>query len=131
VDTPTEKFDIDNAVQADGTSIDLDYIDFVRVQCALFDTAGAFGEISTETGMAFDLSLPNPALLIYGADAGDGTYTYRFVNDSGYNVLVTIGGVTKSGSSIFTLDVPYTYFDYSGGNVTFTKETGLVTFKNG
>ena len=41
-------FKISNAVNADGTAADLQYIDFVKVQTAINFVAGALGEISTE-----------------------------------------------------------------------------------
>ncbi|MDR1586666.1 MAG: bacterial Ig-like domain-containing protein, partial [Treponema sp.] len=50
-------FRISDAIQADGTPADLKYIDFVRVQTALSNDAGALGEISTETGIAFDYEM--------------------------------------------------------------------------
>jgi hypothetical protein len=95
--------------------------------------AGIFGEISTETGVPFDLSIPNPALLIQGADLGGGQYSYRFVNTSGYALTITIEGQTfglPSGGAekTVTLDKAEVYFDYYGGNVTFTRAPGVVTF---
>ena len=41
-------FDIANAVTADGSPANLQYIDFVKVQSAINTTAGHLGEISTE-----------------------------------------------------------------------------------
>jgi hypothetical protein len=41
-------FRISDAIQADGSPIHLDYIDFVKVQCGVLAYAGALGEISTE-----------------------------------------------------------------------------------
>jgi hypothetical protein len=52
-----DKFDISNAVQADGTPANLKYIDFVKVQTAVNALAGVLGEISTETGVPHDLSM--------------------------------------------------------------------------
>ena len=44
----SNKFDISNAIDANGTKVELDYINFVKVQSAINYTAGALGEISTE-----------------------------------------------------------------------------------
>ena len=41
-------FKISSAVAADGSAVDLQYIDFVKVQSAINFVAGALGEISTE-----------------------------------------------------------------------------------
>lgn len=46
-------FDIDNAVNADGTPANLQYIDFVKVQTAINHATALLGEVSTEVlGMA-------------------------------------------------------------------------------
>jgi hypothetical protein len=135
VDAATNKFDISNAVQADGTPVTLAYIDFVKVQCAVAQDAAQFGEISTETTLAYDLHIPDPALLVQGGTPINGSYTYRFYNNSGYSLTVSIGGqsqaINAGADYIFTLNVSSAYMDFSGGNVTFTKGTGTVTFTNG
>ena len=41
-------FDIDNAVNADGTPANLQYIDFVKVQTAINHATALLGEVSTE-----------------------------------------------------------------------------------
>jgi hypothetical protein len=128
-----ERFDISNAIRIDGSDADLPYIDFVKVQCGLHDMAGVSGEISTETGVPFDLHIPNPALLIEGAAAAGGKYTYRFLNTSGYDLTITVEGQTldlsrNAPDQTVTLDKALVYFDYYGGNVTFTSAPGLVTF---
>jgi hypothetical protein len=128
-----ERFRISDAMQMDGSPANLAYIDFVKVQCASHEMAGIFGEISTETGEPFELSIPNPALLIQGTAVGNGQYTYRFVNTSGYALTVTVEGETfglstSGGEKTITLSSAQVYFDYYGGNVTFTRATGLVTF---
>lgn len=48
---------IENAVYADGTPADLEYIDFVKIQTAINGKAGALGEISTEVCGVRDLGL--------------------------------------------------------------------------
>lgn len=44
----SNRFDISNAVDTDGESVELDYINFVKVQCAINFQCGWIGEISTE-----------------------------------------------------------------------------------
>lgn len=42
------RFDIDNAVAADGSAVELQYVDFVKIQCAVNGVDKAMGELSTE-----------------------------------------------------------------------------------
>ena len=42
------RFDISNAVAADGSAVKLQYIDFVKIQCAVNGLDEAMGELSTE-----------------------------------------------------------------------------------
>jgi hypothetical protein len=133
VDTFTNKFDIEDAVQADGRPIHLDYVDFVKIQCAVQQNAGVFGEISTETGVAYDLSMPNPEMLFEGALNGQTMkYAFAFFNRSSYNLTVTLAGQTQlinvGDDYTFFLYTSHAYFDYSGGNVTFFRDIGTVTF---
>lgn len=51
------RFDISNAVNADGESVKLDYINFVKVQCAVNAQSGHLGEVSTEVCGFKDLNL--------------------------------------------------------------------------
>jgi hypothetical protein len=132
--TGPQYYRISDAIQQDGSPIHLQYIDFVKVQCAINEANSGFGEISTEMGVAYDASMPNPDLLIYGADAGGGQYTYQFINTSGYALTVVVEGQsfslsTNGGQKTITLDSPSTYFAVSGGNITWVKEPGKVTFK--
>jgi hypothetical protein len=127
------RFKISDAMQVDGSPANLSYIDFVKVHTGANEMAGVFGEISTETGVPFDLDMPNPDLLIQGAAVGNGQYTYRFVNTSGYALTVTVEGETfglstSGGEKTITLSSAQVYFNYYGGNVTYTRATGLVTF---
>lgn len=48
------RFDISNAVDAEGRSVKLDYINFVKVQCAVNGQSGHLGEISTEVLGLYD-----------------------------------------------------------------------------
>ena len=41
-------FDISNAVDSEGKRVELEYINFVKVQCAVNTVSGSLGEISTE-----------------------------------------------------------------------------------
>ncbi len=50
-------FRIENAVQADGSAIKLQYIDFVKVQTGVQCKAGGLGEVSTEVVSFHDLSM--------------------------------------------------------------------------
>ena len=42
------RFDIDNAVAVDGSAVELQYVDFVKIQCAVNGVDKAMGELSTE-----------------------------------------------------------------------------------
>lgn len=44
----SNKFDISNAIEANGTKVELDYINFVKVQSAINFQCGWIGEVSTE-----------------------------------------------------------------------------------
>ena len=44
----SNKFDISNAIDANGTKVELDYINFVKVQSAINFQCGWIGEVSTE-----------------------------------------------------------------------------------
>lgn len=50
-------FRIENAVQADGSAIKLQYVDFVKVQTGVQCKAGGLGEVSTEVVSFHDLSM--------------------------------------------------------------------------
>ena len=129
------RFKISDAVQADGSPANLDYIDFVKVQCAAHEMAGIFGEVSSETGTAFDLSIPNPDMRVRGAlvsgGPNHGRYSFNFNADgSGYTLTITVGGETFSaGNHTVYLDEEYVYIDYSGGNVTHSNNApGIISF---
>jgi hypothetical protein len=127
-------YEISDAIQQDGSPANLQYIDFVKVQCAVNDYQGVFGEVSTELGVAYDANMPNPDLLIQGKSIGVGQYTYEFINTSGYALSVVVESQSFSlssngGQKTITLSSPTTYFAVSGGNITYTKEEGKVTFK--
>ena len=51
------RFDISNAIDANGNSVELDFIDFVKVQTAVNTKSGWLGEVSTEVLGFFDYSM--------------------------------------------------------------------------
>jgi hypothetical protein len=56
VDSGATTFDLDDAVDAAGNKVDLEYIDFVKVQTGLNkEDTGGLGEYSTEAGIPKDL----------------------------------------------------------------------------
>jgi hypothetical protein len=55
VDSGAIEFDLDDAVDAAGNKVDLEYIDFVKVQTGLNKDGGGLGEYSTEAGIPRDL----------------------------------------------------------------------------
>jgi hypothetical protein len=57
VDDVSDYFRIEDAAQADGTPVNLKYIDFVKVHTGQNAYAGILGEVSTETSQAYDYSL--------------------------------------------------------------------------
>lgn len=50
-------FKISNAIYQDGTSVKLEYIDFIKVQCGVLAKSGPLGEISTEVFSFQDLNM--------------------------------------------------------------------------
>lgn len=52
-------FDIDNAIDFEGESIELKHIDFIKVQSAINGKSGWLGEISTEVCGFYDYTLKN------------------------------------------------------------------------
>jgi hypothetical protein len=88
VDSSPEWFNIADAVQADGTPVDLAYIDFVKVQSAFNMTNEGGGGISTEMTEPADLSMP-PDTKIYGLSLGAGMYRFTFINASSYMLTIT------------------------------------------
>ncbi len=51
------RFDISNAIDKDGKSVKLDYINFIKVQCAVNAQSGHLGEVSTEVCSFRDLNI--------------------------------------------------------------------------
>ena len=50
-------FDISNAMDEQGAAVELKYIDFVKVQCAVNSKSGGLGEVSTEVFGFYDYGL--------------------------------------------------------------------------
>ena len=53
----TNHFKISNAIDIDGESISLDFIDFVKVQCGVNTKSGWLGEVSTEVFGFYDYNM--------------------------------------------------------------------------
>ena len=53
----TNHFKISNAIDIDGESISLDFIDFVKVQCGVNTQSGWLGEVSTEVFGFYDYNM--------------------------------------------------------------------------
>ena len=49
-------FKISNAIHADGTEANLQYIDFIKIQCGVLAKSGWLGEVSTEVFSFEDLT---------------------------------------------------------------------------
>jgi len=54
---PNNEFRIEDAMQMDGSPVNLKYIDFVKVHTAMNAAAGNLGEISCEAGAPLDMNL--------------------------------------------------------------------------
>jgi hypothetical protein len=126
---------LSNAIQADGSFIDLPFIDFVKIVTALHYADSTFGERSTEPGTPTDRFMPDPNKLIDGKDLGGGTYEYSFTNNSGYPLAIVFGGAEFSlgagGTAVKTSTNDSEYIDYYGGNVKLTRSAGQATFTDG
>jgi hypothetical protein len=122
VDTSTFEFSIADAVQADGTPVDLAFIDFVKVQCAVHNDSG------TEMAAPEDTSMP-PETTINGAALGGGIYRFVFVNNSGQTVTFTVqdqSPFTLAPGTDKTLDLPYATRYWETDTVGNTEVDGNV-----
>jgi hypothetical protein len=133
VDTLTFDFNLADAVQADGTPIDLAFIDFVKVQCAIHNGSG------TEMTAPEDTSLP-PDTIIRGAALGAGLYRYTFINNSAQTVTFTVqdqSPFTLAPGTTETLGLPYAtrwweidppelYTEVDGNTLTVTDPGGSI-----
>jgi hypothetical protein len=134
--TSNGRISLSNAVQMDGSPITLDFIDFVKVQAAINHDSDPFGERSTEATIPTDRNMPNPAMLVNGADDGSGQYEYTFLNLSGYDMTVEFRGtafslIRNGGTATKTSVNASEYIDFYGGNVIMTISGSTVTFRDG
>ena len=127
--TAPQRYRISDAVQQDGSPVHLAYIDFVKIQDSTWSLLSG-AEFRTPQ----DANIPDPEYLVYGADAGGGSYNYTFTNNSGYILSVSIGGqsfdLSVGGNKTVTLTAASAYFDLEGGNAAFTVSPGQVVFRN-
>jgi hypothetical protein len=132
---------LSNAIQADGSPVDLAFIDFLKIVTALHFEENAVGERSTEANTPRDRSFPNSAnQILQSEDLGEEhDYTYTFTNTSGYDVTVEILDTEETitlakGSASVPTVVTKTirkyaiYIDYYGGNVGMTRVSGGAKF---
>jgi hypothetical protein len=125
---------LSNAIQADGTSVDLPFIDFLKIVTAVHYADPILGERSTEAGTPTDRLMPNPEMLISGSGPSGGLYSYTFTNNSGYVLTVSFDGdeftVAVGGTVIKTSTKSSVYIDFYGGNAKMESIVGAVTFTN-
>jgi hypothetical protein len=131
---------LSNAIQEDGTPVDLDFIDFLKIVTALHRYEPLFGERSTESNTPVDRSLGDPDKHVGGKSLGNNQYEYAFTNNSGYDLTVEIlEGVgekfeLKAGAKVVKTLTGKSeiYIDYYGGNVTMHYSAGNgAIFSNG
>jgi hypothetical protein len=126
---------LSNAIQADGTPVDLPFVDFVKIVTALHDTV-SFGGVSTEAKTPTDRFMPDPSKLITGKNLENGTYEYSFTNNSGYALTVEFNGTTfvlsDGGTAGETSTNSSEYIDFYGGNAYLSNPApGQVVFTAG
>jgi hypothetical protein len=135
-------FSIEDAVQADGSAVNLSHIDFVRVHSARGGAGGGgTGSYSTELSAIQDNSLVPPPVLTGTVQGGQ--YSYEFQNSSGYPIEIKVWqgtAITETGTvfETFTLGagvtVNKTYahnkvaLEYAGGNVGITVTGNRAVF---
>jgi hypothetical protein len=130
---------LSNAIQVDGTPVDLPFVDFVKIVTAVHYADPELGERSTEAGTPKDMKMNDPEMMMEGSNDGAGLYHYYFKNDSGYDLTISFEGeeFTLSKKGIQATEVRKTsskavvYIDYRGGNVTLIKQGETALFVNG
>jgi hypothetical protein len=137
------KVSLSNAIQADGTPVDLPFIDFIKIVTALHFAESGVGERSTEAKAPKDLSLADPDRSVAGYNDSNmdaGQYRYTFRNNSGYDLTIEIleGGGTFSLAKMPSTNIPTEavklfekssiYFNYYGGNVRHSGNKWTVDF---
>jgi hypothetical protein len=142
--TDNGRVSLSNAIQADGTPVDLAFIDFIKIVTALHFWENPFGERSTEAHVPKDRSMGDPDKYIsqYPPIVEGKEYTYTFSNYSGYDLTVEIleGGETfelargtASNPTVVTKTIAKhgIYIDFYGGNVKCTRSVGgIASFYN-
>jgi hypothetical protein len=141
VDTGDNLFDISDAIQVDGTPVSppLDRIDFIMVQTGEHVYDGTFGEKSTEMpgGERALGSIWEESRSLTGESNGSGKCTYKFVNNSGYDLTISFKDVTettsvpRSTTETITREESKLYVNYSGGNVVHSFSGNTLTFTDG
>jgi hypothetical protein len=126
---PLALFNLADAVQADGAPVNLAFIDFVKVQCAIHNNSG------TEVGMPQDTSLP-PETTMDGAALGGGLYRFVFVNNSAQSVTFMVQDQSPfalAPGASKTLDIPYSrrYWETDPAAVTAEVDGNVLTVTDG
>jgi hypothetical protein len=126
-----DTFNIADAAQADGSPIDLAYIDFLKVQSVCFKpTLGK--DLSTELAAPEDASM-SPDTAVTGTALGAGMYRYRLSNESGSTLAVTVqdhGPVSLGPGESCTLDLAYQrrFWKLSSGGQSAETGPGTLAF---
>jgi hypothetical protein len=139
VDTLSNQlFKISNAVQADGSPVNLAYIDFVVVKTGAHQYTPT-GELSTEIYGGINAYNPYDPERTLAGTGSNGVYTYKLVNNAGYELTVPVAvlnGVftnhilSPGASETFTLNEATAYFDYFGGSAIHAVSGNTVTFSD-
>jgi hypothetical protein len=122
-----DTFNIADAVQADGTPIDLAYIDFVKMRSTCFDPyKGEDLSAPEDTSMPADTA-------VTGARLGAGMHRYRFINASQTALTVTVqdhGPVALAAGESRTLDLAFQrrFWKLSQGAQHAEPGPGTLTF---
>ncbi|MDR3123427.1 MAG: hypothetical protein LBU16_06565 [Treponema sp.] len=126
-----DTFNIADAAQADGSPIDLAYIDFVKAQSACFKpTLGK--DLSTELAAPEDASMP-PDTAVTGTALGAGMYRYRLNNESGSALIVTVqdhgpASLGPGESRVLDLAFQRRFWKLSAGGQHAEAGPGALTF---
>jgi hypothetical protein len=126
-----DTFSIADAVQADGSPIDLAYIDFVKVQSACFNPYKG-EDLSTELAAPEDASMPADTA-VRGMALGAGMYRYRLVNESQSALTVTVqdyGPVYLGPGESRDLDLAFQrrFWKLGGSGQRVEVGVGILTF---
>ncbi|MDR1230394.1 MAG: bacterial Ig-like domain-containing protein [Spirochaetaceae bacterium] len=127
---------LSNAIQVDGTPVDLPFIDYLMIVTGQHMPISIVGEHSTEANTPSDRSVSDPDFIITGISQGNGQYKYTFENQSGYDLTITFCGETfelkkDGGSASRTVNEPKASIDFYGGNVTLKRFEGGAKFISG